>query len=151
MFHKSLILILLINLVQSYFDVQVDRFELLYQNTSYFDWSGLKVRKVNKKRSIVGDVKFFVPIGNEIMFIGNAYKKQGGEYRLMPYKVQPTPFCDFLRKDGKFWIKIIEKFMIFTILEIVYKDIAKGSNLPSDLNKDCPIKAVSYFTYLLTC
>lgn len=110
---KVLIIILLINLVVSYFDVQIDRFEVLFQNTSFFDWSGLKVRKIQKIRSIVGEIDFFVPIGNDIMFSGLAYKKQGGEYRLMPYKVQPTPFCDFIKKDGLLQNSIHDKLINF--------------------------------------
>lgn len=106
---KVLILILLIKLVESYFDAQMDRFEVLYQNLSYSDFSQLKVRKVNKVRSLVGEIKFFVPFGNDITIEAKAYKKQGGEYRQMPYKFPPMPFCDFLIQDRKikFYVELI--------------------------------------------
>lgn len=98
---KILIIFLLINLVDSYFDVQLDRSDVLEQDTNYVDWSSLKVRRINKTRSIIGEMKFPIPFGNDVKLQGLAYKKQGGEYRLMPYKIQPTPFCDLCSNDSK--------------------------------------------------
>ena len=97
---KVLILILSINLVQSYFDVQMDRFEVMEQDTRYTDWSEMKIRKVSKVRSLIGHVKIEVPVGNNVLVEGKAYKKQGGEYRLMPYHVSPLPLCDYLGSDS---------------------------------------------------
>lgn len=98
---KNLIfLILLINFVDSYFDAEIDRFDLISQNTNLTDWSSMKVRKVNKIRCLVGEIKIYKSFGNDIMVQVKGYKKQGGEYRLMPYKLQPTPFCDFVKSDG---------------------------------------------------
>ena len=60
----------------------------------------MKIRKINKtERAIVGDCVINSPLGNEIEVSIDAFTKQGGEYRLMPYKVPPGPFCDFLIKD----------------------------------------------------
>lgn len=90
----------LINLAYSYFDLQMDRFEILEQDKSIFDWSTVKVRKVGKNRYLVGDIKFLITLDNDVTIQMKAFKKQGGEYRLMPYKIPPTPFCDFVKSDG---------------------------------------------------
>lgn len=89
----------------SYFDVQLDRFEQLYADPEYGDWSGIKVRKVNKTRSIIGEMKFFKPIGNDMIMEGLSYKKQGNEYRLMPYHRAKEGFCDVLASESN--LKII--------------------------------------------
>lgn len=103
MIPKLLILILLFGLVEPFFEVLLDHMEIIEQNTSLIDFSQLKVRKIKKIRSLIGEIKLHIPIGNDIMFELKAYKKQGGEYRLMPYKLQPSPFCDFLAQDSKNW------------------------------------------------
>ena len=90
-----------INLAQSYFDVQMDRFELLFQDTNCVDVSSIKIRKVNKTRSIVGDIKLMVPFDDDVIIESKGLKKQGGEYRQMPYHVQPTKLCEFIAKDGR--------------------------------------------------
>lgn len=90
----------LINFAHSYFDVDLDRFEILEQDSSIIDWSSLKIRKVNKNRSLVGDMKVHATLDNDVIIQVKGYKKQGGEYRLMPYKVQPTPLCEFVENDG---------------------------------------------------
>lgn len=86
----------------AYFDIQLDRFEQLQNDPSVVDASEIKVRKVNKTRSIIGNMKTFVEIGNDILVQGKAYKKQGNEYRLSPYKLQPQPLCDTVINDSKF-------------------------------------------------
>lgn len=91
---------------QPFFDIQIDRFEDIFTDPKYFNYSTVKVRKVNKTRSIVGEMVNLQPIGNDVLGGGNLYKKQGNEYRLMPYKVQMVPLCDALINDGEIYMKI---------------------------------------------
>ena len=63
--------------VESYFDVLLDRFEVLFQDEKFMDWKGLKVKKVNKTRSLAGEIKFLQPLGNDVIVEGKALKKQG--------------------------------------------------------------------------
>lgn len=110
----------------AYFDAQLDRVEQIFFNESYCDFAGIKVRKVNKTRVLVGDIKIFQDFGDDIIAETIAFVKQGGEYRLMPYKVGKIPFCQLLQKDVYFYKKLTEK-----------------SDFPEDIEKDCPIVQVS--------
>lgn len=64
--------------VECFFDLQMDRLELLYQDDSFIDFNKLRVRKMNKTvRAIVGEVNLKQKIGNEVLVEGKMYKKQG--------------------------------------------------------------------------
>lgn len=127
----------------AYFDVQLDRIEQLYSDLEYCDWSGLKVRKVNKTRSIIGEIKFFKPFGNDIMTEGKAYKKQGNEYRLLPFHLPQEPYCDIAVKDSTlFNYNLPIHFNNISALVYIYPDMAKGSDLPEDVMANCPLTPV---------
>lgn len=51
----------------NYFDIQIDRFEQYYANKSAVDWSGIKVRKVNKTRMLIGEIINYNPFGNDYL------------------------------------------------------------------------------------
>lgn len=76
---KQLIpLFLLFPLVLSFFDIQIDRFEVIEQDLKISNWSGVKVRKFNKTtRVLIGDIRLFQEIGNNINVEAKGYKKQG--------------------------------------------------------------------------
>lgn len=99
----------------AYFDVQLDRIEQLFADPEYCDWSGLKVRKVNKTRSIIGEIKNFKPFGNDVMTEGKAYKKQGNEYRLLPFHLPQEPYCDIMSRDSNLFYVIRKDFKEFLI------------------------------------
>lgn len=84
---------------KTYFDIQLDRMELIFQNDSIVDYSKLRVRKVNGTRSLVGEYTNKVPIGDDFLIETKFYKKQGGEYRLQPYRLLKTPYCKFVAED----------------------------------------------------
>lgn len=84
----------------AYFDVQIDRFEQVESDKSIVDFR-IRVRKVNKTRSLIGEVVIGKPSGDDIMFSAKCFKKQGNEYRLMPYRLPPQPMCQLLKHDGK--------------------------------------------------
>lgn len=88
------------------------------------DWSDLRVKKLNKTfRGIVGTTIFNVEFGNEFFLSGTAYVKQGGEYRMMPFKLPEIPFCDIVRDDFYY-----------------YDAIAAQSDLPQPFS--CPMPKV---------
>jgi len=98
----------------------------MYENKSFIELNAW-IRKVNKTRSIFGSLFCHVPFGNEIVIEIKTLKKQGGEYRYMPYKIPQGPICDVLASDKYF-----------------YPDIAKYSDFPEDIMSNCPLAAVSY-------
>jgi hypothetical protein len=59
-----------------FFEVIIDRFELVYENKDIFEWI-IRVRKVNKTRFIVGKVIVKVPLGDEVVEEIRSMKKQG--------------------------------------------------------------------------
>jgi len=88
----------------------------------------LKVRKINKTRTLVGDVLIKSPLGDDVTIETAVYVKQGGEYRLMPYRLPPVPFCSFAAKDT-----------------YMYPDLAKNSDFPEDIAAECPLQPANKF------
>jgi hypothetical protein len=87
----------------SYIDIQFDRIDIIFQDEKFVDFSKLKVRKVNKTRALIGEFTYKIPMGNDIMIEGRLYKKQGGEYRLMPYRAPRKPYCEANIDDRKYF------------------------------------------------
>jgi hypothetical protein len=69
----------------------------------------------------------YKPIGNDVMFEGSIYVKQGGEYRQMPYRLPRKGYCDFAATDIYY-----------------YQDMAKNSDLPEDVRANCPLQPGRY-------
>ncbi|KAG5678972.1 hypothetical protein PVAND_008587 [Polypedilum vanderplanki] len=112
-----------------YFEVNLDRFDVLEENKNIWEWN-VKVKKINKTRSLVGYSLFNAPVGDDFKVEGKVLKKQGGEYRLLPYNMQPAPFCSTLAKD-----------------EYMYPEVAKNSDFPEDVMTNCPFKPNNYSFY----
>jgi hypothetical protein len=74
------------------------------------DMSGIRIRKVNKThRGAVGTIKVqLADIDNEMLVGVRLYAKQGGEYRLLPYKLQPKKLCDFFNEDTIFFPELVK-------------------------------------------
>lgn len=85
-----------------YFDIQLDRFEVLYADPKVVEFNNIKVRKINKTRSIIGNISYHVPIDENMICITKVLKKQGNEYKYLPYRVPPTGLCEVFRSDGKY-------------------------------------------------
>jgi hypothetical protein len=109
-------------------------FEIEYQSVrqdygaDFFDWSKLKVSRIKgtKTRALFGPMTARGAIDNSFTFMGNMYKKQGGEYRLQPFKLPPQSFCDALNNDPYFM-----------------PEIAKVSNLTLPI--PCPWDGTTYY------
>lgn len=85
-----------------YLEIDIQRIEQL-SDKKYFDVSGLKIRKHNKTRKIYGNATLHIDLGNDVLPEIKAYKKSGGEYRLLPYKMPKTPFCEGINGDSYFY------------------------------------------------
>lgn len=91
-----------------YLELDIQRFEQL-SDAKYVDISGLKIRKHNKTRKVYGNVTMhFDWAGNEVLGEIRAFKKSGGEYRLLPYKLPRTPVCKALNEDIYFYPEMTE-------------------------------------------
>ncbi|CAO1407379.1 unnamed protein product [Diamesa hyperborea] len=78
-----------------YLDVTVTRGEVMKGDSSYIDFSQLRVKKINREHVIIGNGTFLKDIGNDVQCKIVLYKKQGGEYRLTQFKIPVKGFCDF--------------------------------------------------------
>ncbi|CAO1397777.1 unnamed protein product [Diamesa tonsa] len=78
-----------------YLDVTVTRGEVMKGDSSYIDFSQLKVKKINREHVIIGNGTFLKDIGNDVQCKILLSKKQGGEYRLTQFKIPVKGFCDF--------------------------------------------------------
>lgn len=56
------------------------------------DYTKLYVRKVNKTRRLYGNIMYDIAVDNSFMSEMLIYMKQGGQYRLMPYRMQKKAF-----------------------------------------------------------
>jgi hypothetical protein len=92
----------------------------------FIDMSELKVKKLNKThRGLIGS--FTVKsseIDNSVKVKAKLLKKQGGEYRLMPYNLPMKNICDFFNEDI-----------------VIVPELAKYSDIPQPVS--CPLPAVS--------
>ncbi|KAL7037962.1 hypothetical protein ACKWTF_009419 [Chironomus riparius] len=112
-----------------FFEIILDCVEVLVETPEIAEWH-VHVRKINKTRSLVGYMEFKIPMGNDNKAEYKLLRKQGGEYRYMPYSVPPLPFCEFLSKDKYF-----------------YPDVANNSDFPEDLEASCPLSPGNYSLY----
>ncbi|KAL7037958.1 hypothetical protein ACKWTF_009415 [Chironomus riparius] len=111
---------------QKFFEVLLDRIEVIYEDKNIVEINA-RIKKLNKTRSIVGSVFYHVPFGNDIKIEIQTLKKQGGEYRYLPYKLLPGPFCDVLAND-----------------KYLYPDIARNSDFPEDVMNNCPLPVITH-------
>lgn len=103
----------------------LEKFEQVFANKDFSDWN-LKVGRKNKTmRALFGEVIVKTTEGNDVKMQAETFKKQGGEYRKMPYKISEAPFCDVARDDT-----------------YVYQDLAKDSDFPEKFK--CPFEEGTY-------
>lgn len=76
---------------------------------NFLDASGVKVKKINKTvRALVGDIRVHVPLDDTYMAEAFSYKKQGGEYRLLPYKLPASGVCSIINNDNMFYPELVQ-------------------------------------------
>lgn len=86
--------------VDAYFEVEIQYIEQL-DDKKFADISKLKVRKVDKIRRVYGQVEFKISLDNSNTVEIIAFKKQGGEYRRLPYRIPSGRFCDFYEEGSQ--------------------------------------------------
>jgi hypothetical protein len=96
----------------AYLEIEVQTIEQL-SDTKLIDYTGLKVRKSGGRRRIEGKGHIITEIDNTFIAKIVAYKKQGGGYRIMPYKLPEKAFCDF-HSDDEFFYPEFAKYTDFT-------------------------------------
>ena len=89
------------------------------------DWTKLKTKKKNKTQKMVGPLIFHTKIDNSYLVEITVFLKQGGEYRLMPYKLPKKGVCDFISSD-----------------EYFIDELAQNSNFSDPMQ--CPIRKVNF-------
>jgi hypothetical protein len=100
-----------------YFDVELQNLEQTAgDKENFLDITNLKVRKVpgSKTRGVFGLAVFRGYIDNTNTATINIYIKQGGEYRLMPFKISSQPVCDSMKED-KYFMPEVAKVSNVTI------------------------------------
>lgn len=105
-----------------YLELQIQKVEQV-SNTSFVDYSTLKVKRVNRTRKLFGNLTYHLDMDNSYKESFKFYKKSGSGYQLLPYKLIEKPFCDFNRQD-----------------EFIYPDFAAALNLPEYM--PCPLAKV---------
>jgi hypothetical protein len=64
------------------------------------DFDNIKFKRLgrNQPHVAVGTFTLSRDYGNDVEFLGEFYKKQGGEYRKTPFKIN-GPLCDSIKKE----------------------------------------------------
>ena len=73
--------------------------EPLNTTSDFADFSSLKVKKVNRKHVVTGDFHYKKGLSNDQQCSVIFYKKQGGQYKLMTFRVPAQGCCDFYNLD----------------------------------------------------
>lgn len=80
----ALTFLLIVVSVSAYWDVILDHCDVLEQNKQFLDWSGLKVRKINKTtRALSGSAVTVKELGDDTFFEGLIYRKMGMNFYFM--------------------------------------------------------------------
>lgn len=99
------------------------------EGSTFSDFTKLRVRKLNRTSIVlVGNITYFVDVGNEHQLEVNIFKKIGNQYQLTPYHMRKENYCDFVKDHDS------------------YKDLRAVSNLPEE--DVCPWPKVRF---LLIC
>jgi hypothetical protein len=98
-----------------------------------WDWTGIKVRKIpgTKTRGLYGHIVNRGRIDNTFKFLCKLHVKQGGEYRLMPFKLMPQSICDAANNEKHF-----------------IPDFVKVSNFTQPI--ECPLPEVLFRLFFIT-
>jgi hypothetical protein len=102
----------------------LQKFEQKFTN-GIADLSQIKIKRINgtKERGMFGICKINGPIDDSYKYKITGYKKQGGQYRLMPYNFPLAKWCSAINNDP-----------------YVVPDIVEHSNMTVPI--DCPISNV---------
>ena len=107
----------------AYLDIEFQSVEQTIGQGSFSEF-GLKVKRVNKTtKGFFGTVAQLVVVDDTFLAGAVLSKKQGGEYRKLPYNFPLTKICDTLEKD------------IY-----VFPELAEASDMPYPL--PCPVQPV---------
>lgn len=111
--------------IVAYIDLEIRDLKQVF-GFNISDFTSLKVRKFNKtSRVIRGNIIVkTLDFGNQLQATALFFRKQGGEYRLMPYKVFPKKLCNYFNDDIFF-----------------YDDLTRHSNIP-EKPVPCPFDIV---------
>jgi hypothetical protein len=102
-------------------------------NATYLDYKGLKIRKHEGVRKIFGNVTHHIEMDNSYVALIDLFIKQGGEYRLLPYKLKKSPLCDFYRDDTFFYEEMTKMISYPFPFVCPFKTVSLTSKLPKAL------------------
>jgi len=108
--HFLLLLLVVCNLSQALFEINLDSFGSKIKNDSNFaNYDKLRVKKVNKTHHlVVGEITHHIPMDNSYIIECHLYQKAGNDYKLTPYKLPKKPFCDGIQSDVLFMPEVIK-------------------------------------------
>lgn len=92
-------------IVFGYIEASLRHFEPLEINaTKHVNFDKMRIKKVNRTHHLfLGEIEVFQEFGNEYKVAGLIYKSAGNDYKLMPYKLGPDGWCEFLKSFQKLY------------------------------------------------
>jgi hypothetical protein len=98
----------------AYFDIELQQIVQTF-GEDFIDGKNIKIKKIpgTRDRGLFGSATLHGDIDNSFKAFTTMYVKQGGEYRLTPFKVPSQSFYDFVNND-KTYIPELAKVSNFT-------------------------------------
>lgn len=83
----------------AYRETDLRHFEPLYRNlTKHVNFDKLRIKKVNRTHTMfLGEIEVFQSFGNNYQVVSFMYKSAGNDYKLLPFKLGPDNWCEFLK------------------------------------------------------
>lgn len=101
-----------------------ERLEQIYADTNIVDFSRIHISQVNDFPVLNGEILIQTMIGNNFQVEYLIHRQEnGGVHRV--FRAPPKPLCDFFADDN-----------------ILYADLARQSDFPEDIRRNCPLKKV---------
>jgi hypothetical protein len=89
------------------------------------DFSKIVIERVNDFPVLNGHIILQTMMGNNFQVEYLIYRQEHGEIHKV-FRAPPRPLCDFFADDN-----------------IFYNDLARQSDFPEDIKRNCPLKKVS--------
>jgi hypothetical protein len=105
MVYRSLLNVIVFNFVACInevpYDIVVNKIvQSALNNKSVINFTELKLRKFNRTTQIwTGPYEAYIDIDNSVTISISGFKRTGNEWHVLPFRVPPTPYCDYAKTE----------------------------------------------------
>lgn len=99
LFEAFVVVLMICEAFAAFMETSLRHYESLKPGaTKHVNFDKMRVKKVNKTHhAFFGEIEVFQEFGNIYQVSSLVWKMARNEYKLMPFKLGPDPWCDFLK------------------------------------------------------